>query len=394
MNIMETDTQEKEVKGRLGAKPPRITLLHRMIRNWATIAVVSLVVVVVMLAGMIRSEGKALEMRKKNDPGTIRPATNVVALTVTPDHLQERIKLPGFVKPWLTLNVVAEVPGKIVEKKVGEGSRVQKGDVLATIDDRDYRNAYASAKASYEVATASEKRLQALFKDRVATQAQIDDILASVRTSKAAMDNAALALSRCTIRAPMAGIVNQIHVDPGKYMDVGKPVAQLLDIDRVKVEVGIPESDVDEVRRLEAFSITLDALGGKVFQGRRHYLYKTTDNFARLYNLEIAVDNPQHEILPDMFARVNIVKTDVPDGLAVPLYALVKKNEMDAVFVVADNVAQLRPVTLGIQDGWRMQVTKGLSDGDHVVVMGQRSIDNGDPVAVTRTVRSMEELTR
>lgn len=391
---MQTDVRVTQNKEQSGGKPPKITILHKMIRNWPTISVAALVVVVVMLAGMIRSEGKALEEKKKADTGVARPPVNVVALTLSADHLQERISLPGFVKPWLTLNVVTEVRGKIVAKRVAEGSRVKKGDVLATIDDRDYRNAYASAKASYEVAKASENRLRMLFKDRVATQAQIDDIMASVSTSKAAMDNAALALSRCTITAPMAGIVNRIDVDPGQYMDVGKPVAQLLDIDRVKVEVGIPESDVDVVRRLENFSVKLDALGGRVFEGRRFYLSKTTDNFARLYNLEITIDNPDYEILPDMFARVNIVKTDVPSGLAVPLYALVKKNEMDAVYVVDDNVAHLRPVTLGIQDGWRMQVTKGVDSGDHVVVMGQRNIDNGAQVHVARTVSSMEELTK
>jgi RND family efflux transporter MFP subunit len=190
----------------------------------------------------------------------------------------------------------------------------------------------------------------------------------------------------------MNGVVDRVHVEPGQFMDVGNPVAKILDIDRVKVEVGIPESDVDAVRRLDRFTVIVEALGGKTFEGARHYLQKTSDDFARLYNLEIAVANPQAEILPDMFTRVVIVKSEVPEALAVPLYALIKRNEMDAVFVIDDGVARLRPVTLGIQDGWHMQVRKGIAAGDQVVVVGQRTIEDGEALHVSRAVRSMEEL--
>lgn len=386
--IDRTDNSDKTIQ----TNPPRPTWLHRLIKAMPMLVVILLVGIIIMLGGEIRSEGKVIKEKKSSELRKDRKATNVVAMEVTPHLLQEKISLPGYVKPWVTLQVVAEVKGTIVSKAVSEGARVKKGEILATIDRRDYANAHASAKAAYEVAVATEKRLRKLFRDKVATQAQIDDIVATVRTSKATMDNAALALERCSIRAPMDGIVDRVHVEPGQFMDVGNPVAKMLDIRRVKVEVGIPESDVDAVRRLERFSVTVEALGGKKFEGTRHYLQKTADDFARLYNLEIAVENPDIEILPDMFARVIIVKTEVPEGLAVPLYSLVKRNEMDAVFVLEENMARLKPVELGIQDGWQMQVRKGIAPGDKVVVVGQRNIEDGETVHITKTVRSMEEL--
>ncbi|MBT8340641.1 MAG: biotin/lipoyl-binding protein, partial [Desulfatitalea sp.] len=209
---METNDKTNSVAPDPSASRPRPTMLHRLIHNMPLVVLVVLASVVVMLFGMIRSEGKEIDARKAAEKGTHRPATNVVAMEITPQRLKEHISLPGQAKPWLSLTVVAEVPGKIVEKAVAQGARVDQGDVLARIDARDYANAYASATASYEVAVSNQKRLKALFDDRVATQAQIDDIQAVVRTSKAAMDNAALDLERCTIRAPMAGVVNQIPV--------------------------------------------------------------------------------------------------------------------------------------------------------------------------------------
>ena len=136
----------------------------------------------------------------------------------------------------------------------------------------------------------------------------------------------------------------------------------------------------------------IDALDGREFQGTYYHLYKTADSLARLYNLEVAVTNPDKTLLPDMFARVEIIKKDLPDSLAVPLYALINQNETTAVYVAENGVARLRSVAVGIQDGWRMEVRQGLKPGDQVVVVGQRSINDGEAVNVTRTIRSLEEL--
>jgi RND family efflux transporter MFP subunit len=374
------------------AAPPRRSLFRRLWGFLPTFLVIFLVGVIFLLGNQIKTKGDVIKEEKAAGLRTTRAQTNVVSMEMVPSQLRERINLPGAVKPWIALKIVAEVQGKIVAKRVIEGQRVLKDAVLAEIDARDYRNAYDSAQASYSLAAAQQKRLQRLFKDNVSTQAQLDDIIATVKTSKAAMDNAALNLERCKIRAPMDGIVDRLYIDVGQYLQSADPVAEILEIDRVKVVVGIPESDVADVRQLNHFTIRIDALDGQTFEGSYHHLYKTADSFARLYNLEIAVDNADGRLLPDMFARVEIVKKEIPDGLAVPLYALLNINESNAVYVLDQGVARLQPVDVGIQDGWRMEVRNGLKPGDQVVVVGQRSINDGEAVNVTRTIRSIEEL--
>lgn len=357
-----------------------------------SVVLMLLVAVIFVLAARIQSEGEVIKAKKAGEMRSERPPTNVVAMDLAPRPLKERIRLPGVVKPWISLNLVAEVGGMIVEKRLTEGTPVKQGDVIARIDPRDYQNALASATAAYELAVATQKRLTALFSEKVATRSQIDDIAAQVRTSRAAMDTAALNLERCSIRAPMDGVVNRVHVDPGHYLAAGDPVAQVLVVDRLKIEVGIPESDVDAVRHLKTFQVTIDALGGREFTGSYHYLYRTAENLARLYTLEIAVDNGAGEILPDMFARVEVVKKEVPEGLAVPLYALIDRNDAKGVYVVEGASARLVPVVTGIQDGWLVEISSGLSAGAQVVVVGQRSIEDGAAVNVVRTVRGMEEI--
>ncbi len=371
---------------------PRRSIFKRIWGLLPTILVVFLVGMIFLLGNQIKTKGDVLKEEKAAGLRTTRVQTNVVTMEMVPSRLREQINLPGAVKPWIALKIVAEVQGKIVEKRVIEGQRVQKGAILAEIDTRDYRNAHASAKATYDLASAQQKRLQRLFKDNVSTQSQLDDIIATVQTSKAAMDNAALNLERCEIRAPMDGIVDRLYIDVGQYLQSADPVAEIIEIDRVKVVVGIPESDVADVRQLTHFTISVDALGGQTFEGTYHHLNKTADSFARLYNLEIAVDNLDGQLLPDMFARVAIIKKEIPDGMAVPLYALLNINASNAVFIMDQGFVRLQPVDVGIQDGWRMEVRNGLKPGDQVVVVGQRSINDGEAVKVTRTIRSIEEL--
>ena len=166
----------------------------------------------------------------------------------------------------------------------------------------------------------------------------------------------------------------------------------MLRMDRVKIEVGIPESDVDAVRSIDHFQVTVDALKGRVFEGRRHSLAKSADTLARTYRLEMAVANPESALLPDMFARAQIVKQRIENALSVPLFALVSQNKGQAVFVTDGGRACLTPVQTGIQEGWQVQICQGLQAGAKVIVVGQRDAKDGAPVKLVRTIGRPEEL--
>jgi len=350
------------------------------------------VFVIVPLGRKIAVEKAEVAEQQSRQVQETDEATRVITLEMVPEDLMERISLPGVARPWKSLEVVAEVAGRIMEKKMDDGTVVNRGDVLAVIDQRDYQNAYESALASYDTALLNQQRFEALSKQQFITQSQLDDISAQVKTTRAAMETAKLNLERCAIRSPMAGLVDRSHIEEGSFLSVGDPVARVLQIDTLKIEVGIPESDVPTVRHLKQFDMTVDALKGKAFTGQYHYLQKTADSLARLYNLEIRLENPDHAILPDMFVRVAIVKNRDKQGLGVPIYSLIDRGGRTGVFVEDQGRARFVPVTTGFQDGWKIQVTAGLSPGDHVVVVGHRIIDDGEPVQVDRRVRSMAEL--
>jgi len=365
---------------------------------WKSIPIITVVLVIALvifpLSKKISAQKADLAEKQSHQMMAAKAATNVITMKMLPGMVMEKISLPGVAKPWISLRAASEVKGKIVTKMIDEGSRVQKGDILAVIDKRDYQNNYDSALASYETALTTEKRFKALSKKQFVTQSQLDDAGARVKTTRAAMDTAKLNLSRCNIRSPMEGMVDRVYIEVGDFLSVGDPVATILQIDRLKIEVGIPESDVAAVRKLKSFDMTIDALGGKTYTGQYHYLFKTADSMARLYNLEIRVDNPGHQILPGMFARVSIVKNNDPQGLSVPIYSLVTLHKKTGVFVEKAGKVEFRPVTTGFLDGWKTQIPSGLFPGENVVVVGHKIIEDGETVNVTKTILEMEELTQ
>jgi len=348
--------------------------------------------VIIGLSTNIKAEKARMAKEKKAAIATERPPANVVLLEVAPTTMADRINLPGVIEPWEKLQVMAEVHGTVIETPVKEGDRVEKGQVIARIDPTDFRIAVDSTRATHELAVADFKRLTTLFDKGIIPKAQVEKLDAQVKTSKAALENARLMLSRCTITAPMAGVIRRLDAKQGMLMSVSDPVAEILQIDRVKAVVGIPESDVALVRNIEEVAITVQALDDMQLVGRTHYLASSPENGARLYRLELAVDNGDNLILPGMFCRARLVKRIFPNTVAVPLYTVIKRQDQQFVYVEENGVARRLPVELGIIEDWRVQVTRGLAPGSRVVVEGHRDIDQGHKLNVVRVISDAREV--
>jgi membrane fusion protein (multidrug efflux system) len=323
-----------------------------------------------------------------------RPPVNVVEQELVPVVIRDRLNLPGIVEPWESLVLLAEVRGTIAEVLVEEGDHVKEGDLIARIDTSDYENTINAIKASYNLARINLKRLAGLRAQEIISQSEIDSIKAEVDSLEADLAIAEVQLERCYIRSSISGIVNVLPAKRGLYLGIGDPVATVLDISRVKVTVGIPETDVDAVRKIDSFEILIEALGNREVVGRRYFLAVAPESRAQVYRLELEVENSLEDILPGMFARVEIVKEEHRDALAVPLYSVISRDNKHFVYVEENNIAKFTEVELGILDGWVIQVVKGLQPADKVIVVGQRSVDDGQRVNVVKQVTDPAEITK
>ncbi|MDM8537609.1 efflux RND transporter periplasmic adaptor subunit [Desulfobacterales bacterium HSG17] len=317
---------------------------------------------------------------------------NVVTLAMEPGVIQDRLNLVGVVQPWLQVSVNSQVSGKVTDKRIEKGQTITKGDVIAVLDARDYRNTVKSLKAEFDAASSSLKRLKKLKAGKLSTQSEYDSVQARVRALSSSIANAQLAVERTIISAPISGILNTVYFEKGELLNPGDKVVEIIQLDRLKINVGIPESDVAAVRSIYEFSVTIDALDGAMFTARNHFVSNTADPMARLYNLELALENKDGLILPDMFVRVEIIKKTIPDSLSLPLFAVLNRGDKYIAYAVNDGKAHEREVDLGLQEGWRVQINNGLVPGDQVIVVGQRTVTDDQPVTVVRSITNIQEL--
>jgi membrane fusion protein (multidrug efflux system) len=210
-------------------------------------------------------------------------------------------------------------------------------------------------------------------------------------TAKADLDNARLMYERTTIKAPINGVVRRLDAKVGLYLGVGDPVGKIIQIDRVKAVIGIPESDVTAVRGLDTVEVTIKALDDLKVVGKNYFISSSPETLARLYRLELEIDNPDHRILPGMFTRADIVKQSREQALSIPFYSIISRNNEQYIFVEKDGVAEKRTVTTGIMEEWMVEITDGLEPGDHVVVEGHRDVEDGRKVKVVKTLTDLEE---
>jgi len=370
---------------------PKYLLLTKIPTVLPVLCLLVLVGIIIGLSGTIKAKKLRMTAEKMEAISVERPIANVVLLDVAPTIMQDRINLPGVIEPWKKLSVLAKIQGTVIEVDVREGEKVTKGQVIARLDPVDLKIALDSVRATYELADTNQRRIATLFDKGIIPREEIEELNAQLKTSRAALDRAQLMLSRCEIIAPISGIIRRLDAEEGLLLNVFDPVAEILQIDKVKAIVGIPESDVALVRNIKEVTLTIQALNNKEIVGRSHFLASSPDNGARLYRLELSIDNGDNLILPGMFFRAQLVKRVIKDTVAVPLFTVIKRQDRQYVYIEDNGVARQLPVELGIIEDWRVQVTKGLSPGRRVVVEGHRDLDQGHKLQVVRVISDPKE---
>ncbi len=364
----------------------RAKFVYLLWRNLPRLFLLGMIVLIFVLFGLIGEEKKRITTEKAAAISRERPPVNAVLMEIHPTVITDRINLPGLIEPWTTLELMARLGGTVDKVLVREGDEVQKGDILARLEDDDARIALDAARAAYSLTKSEYRRDKTVHDKGVLPIAVLDAKETAMRMAKAEVENAELFLSRCTITAPMSGVIRRLDAKVGLLLQLGDPIGQILKIDQVKAVIGIPASDVTPVRSLNEVALTVQALDNRMITGTKHFLSASPETNARLYRLELAIDNSGREILPGMFVRGDVVKKISANSVAVPLYSVITRNNEQFVFVEEDGVARKKNIKLGIMEKWRVQVTQGLSPGDRVLVEGHRDVEDGQKIKVVDVI--------
>ncbi|MGD8329077.1 MAG: efflux RND transporter periplasmic adaptor subunit [Acidobacteriota bacterium] len=327
-------------------------------------------------------------------------ATRVETMVVTPRTFDQTIEVTGAIEAINDAQLSAQAAGN-VDYIADDGDRVAAGEVVARLDQAAAKAAVGQAEAQVETAEAqqalaldNQQRLQPL-KDRKAiserefeqARLELQRAEASLRQAQAALATARVQLANTEVIAPFAGTVEQAFLEVGEHAGTGDPLVRLVSIDQVRVVAGVPERYVPDLHVGMPVQLRFPNVDIAPRSGQVTFVGSTIEATSRTFRIEVQVSNPARDLKPMILADVRVTRRQYSDVLSVPRIAIVTDELGPGVYIVergaAGAVARRRPVTLGADAIGFVVVESGLDPGDEVIVLGQHSISDGDPVEVS-----------
>lgn len=275
-----------------------------------------------------------------------------------------------------------EVAGRVEEVRFTDGEVVKQGQLLVRLRDVEAKAALAEADATLALAEADRGRAEQLrAKDHIAV-AELEAATARRDLATAARDRAAEAVRRTRLVAPFDGQVGVRGVQPGDQVDTGRVLTVLYDLDPVRAELSVPERLAGWVAVEQPVSVTVDAWPDQGFAGVVRYVAPAVDPASRTLVLRAEIPNADGRLRPGMTARGSVQVKPPGRTLLVPAQAITTRAEGPMVWVIAEDKASLRPVTLGERRADDVVVLTGLEPGEVIAVEGLVRLRDGVAVAV------------
>lgn len=294
---------------------------------------------------------------------------------------EEYIRVTGTVEALEDAVISAEVSGT-VQSIVDRGTRVQRGAVLADLDDRMVRSSLEVARSNYELAEDALRRQEPLLEDSIISTIEYNRTRAQRDQARAQLEQAEKQLRDSRIEAPFQGVIEERMISIGELVNPGMPVLRLVNIDRVRINAGIPERYINDIRRGTPVNVLLKGYGGMQIESEIQYAGSVIVPETRTFPVEVVLQNREGLLNPEMVVNLEVTRRVWEDVLIVPRTVLVRNEEGFQLFVVRQQsdppVAEMRRVKTGAASGSLILVEEGLEPGDEVIVTGQTNVSDGD----------------
>ncbi len=311
-------------------------------------------------------------------------STDSIQVTIAPARPAADGSGPTFItflEAELQADLVAEAAGEIRSIRVREGDRVAAGDTLLLIDDRDARLAFQRDQAELDWARSQYERAQALDKEGHVSAQEMDQARLSLARAEAALGLSRVALTRCTVRSPIAGLVWMIRVDPLRHVVVGQPLLRVTDPDHMRASVYLPAEYRKAVRpgtrvRLEPVQ------GGAAIPASLTRIDPLTDPGSGTFKVVAAFQRGRGQPEPGSEVRF-VLPMASGGGCLVPLTTIVQTTgESTWVWCYAAGRVHRSPIEIGPVRTEALEIASGLTAGTPVVVGSNRPLAEGAAVQI------------
>jgi membrane fusion protein (multidrug efflux system) len=308
---------------------------------------------------------------------------SVVAVTLKRQPFARQMEAVGTARANEAVDITSKTSNRVTKILFREGQQVKAGEVLVEFDTEQARASLAEAEAALKDSQSQFKRSRELYTTKALSEAQLDQLQATLSTNEARVAGARSQLNDMIIRAPFAGRVGLRNVSVGSYVSPGGVITTLDDTSIIKLDFSVPEVFLASLQEGLEISARTSAYPDVEFKGKVSSIDSRLDPVSRAIIVRARIDNKDGRLKPGMFMTVKLIRADAP-ALMLPEEALVPEGNSKFVFVVRDGKAMRVEVQTGRRRPGEVEITGGLDEGDVVVTEGTQKVRNGQPVKTTQ----------
>src|SRR6185437_8031590 len=360
--------------------------------------IIMLVIVGLVLGAIFTFEWVLLPGFKKQILAQFaNPPQTVSTMVAGTQDWQPELRAIGTLRAVRGADLSPQVGGTVSAIHFDSGADVKEGDLLIELSSADDVAKLNSLKAQAELARITLERDQRQLQAQAVSKQVVDTDEQNYRSFQAQVAQQQATLDYKVIRAPFAGHLGIRQVDVGQYLAPGTVVVTLQSLDPIYVDFTLPQQELSQINVGQKIAVNVDTFPGKAFAGTVSAINSKVDTSTRNVQIRATIANPDHRLLPGMFANVTIDVGSKQNYITLPQTAVTYNPFGSTVYLVDDKgkdakgqdqlVARQVFVTTGDTRGDQVAIVKGINPGDTVVTAGQIKLRNGVPLHIDNTVQ-------
>ena len=275
------------------------------------------------------------------------------------------------------------VGGTVSRVLVDEGDRVGKGQLIATLDTEQLTHNHASAQAALAQAEDAYRRMEELHGKGSLPEIKWVEAQTALQRARASEQMARKQLADCRLYAPFSGVISKKFAEKGQNVGAGTQIAKLVAVDRMKVKISVPESEIAQISVGQKADVTIEALGGTSMQATVTEKGVAADPLSRSYEVKLSLPKADRKMLPGMVADVALHGGNTSMACILPAHIVqIDERNNEFVWLTVGGKAVKRIVTVGGFTADGVTVTNGLADGDMVITAGAQKVSEGTRVEI------------
>ena len=352
------------------------------ITKWSIVGVIVLGSGFLAYQHLMPHKNKEMKEAPKEAGNRQSKALNVRAVVLSQQGLTDGIFVSGSLVPDEEVNLSFESSGKITDIFFKEGTHVEKGELLAKINDAPLQADLRKKQAQVKLMQDRLFRAKALLEKEAVSKEAFQEAEANLAALEAEIEGVEAQIEQTELRAPFSGIIGLRQVSVGAYATTTTEVATLTKTAPLKVEFNVPERYAGMLP--EGTELTFTAEGDLTTRNAKVYASDSrVDPETRTFAIRAIYPNADGKLIPGRYVNVNLVTQRFDNTLAVPSEAIVSEMGIDKVFVCKNGKAQPVEIAKGLRTDAMVQVLRGLVPGDTVITSGTMQLRSGQKVIVS-----------